>query len=78
MPRVVVRSAKDFGLALSAARRARQLSQAEVAEATAIERTYLARLESGPATIQLERIMRVLRRLGAEVAVTIPDAGEQP
>ena len=69
---VRVRTGKDFGLALAEARAAKGLTQREVAESSGIDRTYLARLESGQSVIQLERALLVLRRLGAEVIVSIP------
>jgi transcriptional regulator with XRE-family HTH domain len=52
------------------------LTQAEVAAATGIERTYLARMEGAKGTLFLERALRVLRRLGAEVTVTFPSSGK--
>ncbi len=70
---VRVSSAKDFGLALQAARVARGLSQQDAAARMNVDRTYLSRLEGGHTTLQLERIMTMLRRLGAEITVTIPN-----
>lgn len=72
MPVVVVRRPSDLGLAIAEARAAQGLTQAELAEATGLERTYLARMETGLSVLLLERTLRVLRRLGAEVTVTIP------
>jgi transcriptional regulator with XRE-family HTH domain len=37
-----------------------------------IERSYLSQLENGEETLALQRSLRALRRLGAEVSVTLP------
>lgn len=70
MPTFLVRSGSDLGLAISQARRAAGLTQAELAERTAIERTYLAGLEAGKSVQMLDRALRILRNLGADVTVT--------
>jgi predicted transcriptional regulator len=49
----------------------KRLTQQELARQTQVPRTYLAKLEAGLITVTLlERVLRVLRRLGAEVTVT--------
>jgi len=48
------------------------MSQAELAEAAGIERTYLSRLEGSHSTIAIDRALRALRRMGAEVTVNLP------
>ena len=68
-----IRSARDLGAVVAEARRLRGLTQAELAESTSIERGYLARIETGASVILLERVFRLLRRLGVEVTVTLPD-----
>ena len=45
------------------------LTQAELADLTGLERTYLARLEGGKETEQLRRIFRVLRTLNVRMTV---------
>lgn len=67
-----VRSSADLGRAVAAARAARGLTQAELADGAGINRSYLAALERGASTLLLERALRVLRRLGATVTVTLP------
>lgn len=51
-------------------RRTRGLTQAELAERTGIQRSYVASLESGRTNRLIEHLLRTLRRLGAEVTVT--------
>lgn len=70
--RMVVRSARDLGAVIAEARLTRGLTQEELAEATQVDRSYLARIETGRSVILLDRIFRLLRRLGVEVTVTIP------
>jgi len=67
-----VRTPADLGRAIAGARRERGLSQGELAAELGFERSYLSELESGEATIALERTLRALRRLGAEITVTLP------
>jgi transcriptional regulator with XRE-family HTH domain len=71
--RIVIRRAEDLGLAVSEARRTLGLTQAQLAEQSSIERTYLAKLEAGASTLLLDRSLRLLRRLGARIVVELPD-----
>lgn len=68
-----IRSARDVGLAIAEARAVLGRTQADVAESVGIDRSYLARMEGGLSVTLLERQLRVLRRLGADVRVTLPD-----
>jgi transcriptional regulator with XRE-family HTH domain len=73
MPKIEIRRSEDLGLAVSEARRALGLTQAQLAERSGIERTYLAKLESGLSTLLLDRTLRLFRRLGARLVVELPD-----
>lgn len=75
---VTVRTAADLGAALAEARRCTGLSQAQVSEQTGVPRTYLARMETGLTVALLDRALLVLRRLGAQVVVTLPDGAPAP
>lgn len=66
-----VRSGEDLGAAVREARLSAGLTQEQLAEATSTERTYLTRLESGLSVLFLDRALRLLRHLGAEVTVTL-------
>lgn len=68
-----MRSARDLGAIVAEARQIRGWTQEELAENTSIERGYLARIETGKSVILLDRVFRLLRRLGVEVTVTFPD-----
>ncbi len=73
MRQIQVRRPEDLGLAVSEARRAAGLTQAQLSEDVGVERTYLAKLESGVSTLLLVRVLRLLRRLGARLIVEVPD-----
>ncbi len=66
-----IRSGSDFGRAVAAIRARRGLTQEGAAELAGVPRTYLARLEAGMTVILIDRILRILRRLGAEVTVSL-------
>jgi len=67
-----VRSAADLGRAIAGARRRRGVTQERLARDLGIERSYLSQLENGEETLALQRSLRALRRLGAEVSVELP------
>jgi len=70
-----IRTPADLGRAIAGARRERGLSQGALADELGFKRSYLSELETGDeATIALERSLRALRRLGAELTVTLPDS----
>jgi transcriptional regulator with XRE-family HTH domain len=72
-----VRSTADLGRAIAGVRARRRLTQQQLAEQAGLERSYLARLEGGASTLALERALRLLRRMGATVTVSLPeDDGE--
>ena len=68
-----VRRGADLGAAVREARVAAGLTQDELATAVSIDRTYLSRMEAGLSVLLLDRGLRLLRHLGAEVTVTIPE-----
>jgi transcriptional regulator with XRE-family HTH domain len=74
-----IRIPSDLGRAIAGARRERGLIQGALAEELGIKRSYLSELETGgEATIALERTLRALRRLGAEMTVTLPGDDGNP
>lgn len=72
--RWVIRTGSDFGRTIADLRSERGLSQAELAEQSGISRHYLAQLERGVTALVLDRLLRLLRRLDAEVTVTARDS----
>lgn len=69
----VVRSPADLGRAIAGIRTTRGLRQEDLAVKMGIDRTYLAKLEAGASSIQLERALRALRRMGATVTITLSE-----
>lgn len=68
----VVRTPEDLGRTIAGVRAERGLTQADLAGELSIDRSYLAGIESGSGTtLALERTLMALRRLGAQVTVTI-------
>ena len=66
-----IRSGADFGRAIADVRTIRGLTQEALAERSGTPRTYLARIETGMTVAMIDRILRILRRMGAEVAVSL-------
>jgi len=71
-----VRSPADLGRAIAGVRAERKLTQADLAEQTGINRSYIAELEAGASTLVVERALRILRRMGATVTITVPEGGD--
>jgi HTH-type transcriptional regulator/antitoxin HipB len=72
-PRWIVRSAADFGRALAGIRAQRRLTQEDLAAKAGVSRTYIARIESGVTTLAVDRLLRMLRRMGATVTISLDD-----
>ncbi|MGH3008970.1 MAG: helix-turn-helix domain-containing protein [Gaiellaceae bacterium] len=68
----IIRSSSDFGRTIADLRALRGITQSDLAAQSGLPREYLARLERGLTVTMLERMLRLLRRLGAEVTVSIP------
>ena len=68
-----VRSSDDIGRAVADIRRARGMTQSELAEQGGLTRVWLAKLETGHTTPVLDHLLRLLRRLGATVTITFGD-----
>lgn len=69
--RWIVHSGSDLGRAVADIRHLRNRTQADLATETGIGRTWLAKFETGRTSPVLEHLLRLLRRLGATVTITI-------
>lgn len=49
------------------------LTQAQLAETSGIQRSYLSELENGKETEQVKRLLRVLRQLGVRITLDRAD-----
>ncbi len=59
----------ELGRALARARHSRGLNQETLAARLGIHRSYVARMESGLSTEQLQRTFAILREMGMELAI---------
>jgi transcriptional regulator with XRE-family HTH domain len=66
-------NAESLGAAIKHFRQEAGLSQAELADRSGLNRTYLSDLERGKETEQLRRLLRVLRELGVRMTVQKAD-----
>jgi HTH-type transcriptional regulator / antitoxin HipB len=66
-----VRSGADLGRAIADIRRSRGLTQGQLAGNASLSRDYLSKIENGRSGFLLEKTLRVLRRLGATVTITV-------
>jgi len=66
-------SAASLGDAIRHYRTEAGLTQAELAEATGLQRSYLSELERGKETEQLARVLRLLRHLGVRITLDKAD-----
>lgn len=68
-----VYSAASLGDAIRHYRNEAGLTQAELAEAVGLQRSYLSELEGGKSTEQVTRVLRVLRHLGVRMTLDKAD-----
>lgn len=68
-----VRTGKDLSRAVREARVSAGLTQEQLAQQAGLDRSYLAKMETGLTVVLLDRIVRTLRQLGAEVTVRLPE-----
>lgn len=71
-----VNDAASLGAAVREFRVARGLSQAQLAAAIGVHRSYLSDLERGHVTEQLARLFSALRQLGVDVLLSAPSSEE--
>ena len=59
----------ELGRALGRLRRSRDLTQEQMASRVGVHRSYLAKMEAGLSTEQIQRTFALLREAGYELAV---------
>jgi HTH-type transcriptional regulator/antitoxin HipB len=65
----VVFDPASMGRAIAHFRQSQAMTQDDLAVQAGLHRPYVSQLERGKATAQTERLFRLLRRLGLEVAI---------
>ena len=69
---VLVESAAALGQAVKAQRLRLGMTQAEVALVAGVGVRFIGELEAGKPTLQLERVVQVVRALGFELQLVLP------
>jgi ribosome-binding protein aMBF1 (putative translation factor) len=69
---IPIRAGRDLGRTITLLRGDRGLSQAALAEIAGLDQSALSRMETG-ALAQADRVVHVLRSLGATIEVTLDD-----
>jgi len=72
--RVAVASPAELGLVMRAARRAQGLRLDDVAAFAGVGTVFAGDVEHGKETVQLGRVLKLLKQLGLEVVIDAPDA----
>ena len=67
MNRTVIQNAKDFGLAVRAARKEVGLSQSQLAQRCGCSQRFVSEVERGKPTAELERALRLLVELDVPI-----------
>lgn len=76
-PSWTISSGEDLGRAVAEIRAFRGLTQTELAAETGLSRAYVGQIESGRTNRLLEHLLRIMRRSGATVTITLgADDGE--
>jgi y4mF family transcriptional regulator len=65
-------NSKTLGSIVRRERKALELTQAELAAASGVGIRFIIDLEAGKPTLQLEKVLQVIRTLGCSVAITSP------
>ena len=66
-------TSESLGAAIRHYRREAELTQAELADLTGLNRTYLSQIEQGTETEQMRRLLRILKQLGLRITVQKAD-----
>lgn len=76
MASVRVRKARDLSAVLTAARRQRGWSQAELADRIGVSRDYVGDIESGRLGLQVTRLVQLCGELGVDIVLALPAASQ--
>ncbi|MBX2989211.1 MAG: helix-turn-helix transcriptional regulator [Bdellovibrionaceae bacterium] len=65
-----IRSLEDIGTIVRQTRKARGLSQEELARISGVGRRFISELEHGKKTMEFGKALHVLKRLGLDLSIT--------
>lgn len=72
--KITVASPGELGLLIRAARRSQQLRLDDLAGSAGVGHVFAREVERGKETVQLGRVMRLLRELGIDLIADVPSA----
>lgn len=78
MVTVDVKNAKVLGQVLQAARRAKEINAANLAESVNITPQYLSHIENGSRNLFITRLFRLMHRLGITVTLSFDAPSKEP
>lgn len=64
----------ELGLIVRRERKAQKLKQAELAAVSGVGIRFVVDLEAGKPTLQLEKVLRVVRTLGCSIQISPPES----
>jgi y4mF family transcriptional regulator len=73
----ILQSTEELGLVIRAVRKSTQVRQDDLAAMVGVSRQFTVDVEKGKPTVQLARVMRLLKELGIELSVDIPSAASK-
>ncbi|MEO8723235.1 MAG: type II toxin-antitoxin system Y4mF family antitoxin [Sphingobium sp.] len=65
----------ELGLIVRRERKAQKLKQAELAAVSGVGIRFIVDLEAGKPTLQLEKVLHVVKTLGCDIVITPPAGG---
>lgn len=72
-----IHSTAELGLVIRAVRKNTQVRQDDLAAMVGVSRQFTVDVEKGKPTVQMDRVMRLLKELGIELSVDIPAAASK-
>ena len=72
-----IQSTEELGLVIRAVRKSTQVRQDDLASVVGVSRQFTVDVEKGKPTVQLARVLRLLKELGIELSVDIPAAASK-
>jgi y4mF family transcriptional regulator len=73
----ILQSTEELGLVIRAVRKSSQVRQDDLAAMVGVSRQFTVDVEKGKPTVQLARVLRLLKELGIELSVDIPSAASK-
>jgi y4mF family transcriptional regulator len=72
-----IHTTEELGLVIRAVRKSTRVRQDDLAALVGVSRQFAVDVEKGKPTVQMARVMRLLKELGIELSVDIPLAATQ-